>query len=418
MNYPHDLQLLLDSNEWNAAEKFINSMENNSSLEIKECLAWCYSRQEKYNEAIAIYDELLLEQPNNARWLYSKGYQYYAQKDYVIAVQYFEKALEIYPQFFKVKYRIAYALIQLSGAEKQWTKDVFWKAIRHLKDAHDIYKGYSEEEQGKNKSTYADICFLHGKTLVNSPKYIDIAIEMFEKALFLKKDIDTQYQLSKAYYNKGEYQKALNNLPQEVRPPYYVLELKSQIYTDMGMIDEANRVLFSILKFRKKDYLYQRLANNFLIKEQNEEALKYALCALKSNNKNYKNYLLCGQVYFKIKRYNEANDYLRTAREKRKKEFGLDLPEAVEIMDKISQMPQEVVSEVKNNEKEIVIGKILSYNNARGFGFILVEGDSNKYFFHISQVQSVNRQPIEGDMVCFNVETTKKGMQAINISYK
>ena len=51
MNYPHDLQLLLDSNEWNAAEKFINSMETNSSLEIKECLAWCYSRQEKYNEA-------------------------------------------------------------------------------------------------------------------------------------------------------------------------------------------------------------------------------------------------------------------------------------------------------------------------------------------------------------------------------
>ena len=154
MNYPHDLQLLLDSNEWNEAEKFINSMENNSSLEIKECLAWCYSRQEKYNEAIAIYDELLLAQPNNARWLYSKGYQYYAQKDYVIAVQYFEKALEIYPQFFKVKYRIAYALIQLSGAEKQWTKDVFWKAIRHLKDAHDIYKGYSEEEQDKNKRRY------------------------------------------------------------------------------------------------------------------------------------------------------------------------------------------------------------------------------------------------------------------------
>lgn len=241
---------------------------------------------------------------------------------------------------------------------------------------------------------------------------------MFEKALFLKKDIDTQYQLSKAYYNKGEYQKALDNLPQESRPPYYVLELKSQIYTDMGMIDEANKVLFSILKFRKKDYLYQRLANNFLSKDQNEEALKYALCALKSNNKNYKNYLLCGQVYFKIKRYNEANDYLRTAREKRKKEFGLDLPEAVEIMDKIAQMPQEVVSEVKKNEKEIVIGKILSYNNARGFGFILVEGDSNKYFFHISQVQSVNRQPIEGDMVCFNVETTKKGVQAINISYK
>ena len=66
----------------------------------------------------------------------------------------------------------------------------------------------------------------------------------------------------------------------------------------------------------------------------------------------------------------------------------------------------------------MIVGKILSYNSARGFGFILVERDNNKYFFHISQIQSANRQPVEGDFVCFNIETTKKGIQAINISYK
>ena len=103
---------------------------------------------------IIIYDELLCEQPNNAKWLYSKGYRYYAQKDYQNAVIYFEKTLTVYPNYIKVKYRISYAYIQLVGNERQWTKDVFWKTINHLKSAHNIYKNFTIEEQKKNRSSY------------------------------------------------------------------------------------------------------------------------------------------------------------------------------------------------------------------------------------------------------------------------
>ena len=85
---------------------------------------------------------------------YIQGYQYYAQKDYKNAIIYFEEALTVYPNYLKVKYRVSYAYIQLAGNERQWSKDVFWKAISHIKSAHEIYKNLSIDEQEKNRSTY------------------------------------------------------------------------------------------------------------------------------------------------------------------------------------------------------------------------------------------------------------------------
>ena len=66
--FPQDLQLLLNNNDWGGIENYINTLQKPLSQDIKECLAWSYSRQEKYNEAIVIYDELLCEQPNNAKF--------------------------------------------------------------------------------------------------------------------------------------------------------------------------------------------------------------------------------------------------------------------------------------------------------------------------------------------------------------
>lgn len=410
---PQDLQMLLDSKDWEGVEKFVNLIkEQPLPLEIKECLAWSYSRQEKYNEAISAYDELLKIQPGNAKWIYSMGYQYYAQKDYLNAVNYFEKALAVYPNYFKVKYRIAYAYIQLAGNDQPWSKDVFWKAISHMKSAHDLYKSYNDDEQNRNRSTYADICALHGKTIVGSSKYIDLAINYLEKSLSLKEDKDVKYQLSKAYYNKGNYKKALEVLPVDVKAPYYILELKSQIYAEDGQMERSNDVLFKIIKFRKKDYLYQRLANNFLALNNLDEALKYALCALKCNNKNYKNLFICGHICYMKALYREAYDYLLKAREQKQKDYNMDLPEAIEIMDKIIEDTNNfAIFESKQCE-----GVISQYYNERGFGFISVPNDNIKYFFHISQFKNM-LQPVVGSRVQFEQNKSPKGYNAKNIKY-
>lgn len=410
--YPKDLQLLLENNDWIGIEKYIKVIKEPLSQDIKECLAWSYSRQEKYHEAIKIYNELLKEQPNNAKWLYSIGYQYYAQKNYQNAIIYFEKALVIYPNYMKVKYRISYAYIQLAGNERQWTKDVFWKAINHLKSSHNIFINLTPEEQENNRSIYADICALHGKTLVGYNKYIDLAISYLERSLFLKEDTDVRYQLAKAYYNKGFYTKALEILPSQGKLPYYILELKSQIYADSGQIEESNQLLFILLKFRKKDYLHQRLANNCILLKNLEEALKYAQIAININKTNYKNTLLCGKICYEKAMYHEAYDYLLKARTQRQKIYKLDLPEAVQIMDKIIEVTNNFTLYYDKYQE----GIIKQYNLKRGFGFISIEADSQKYFFHISQLPNM-RQPKVGDHVKFFKEKTSKGYQAKNIKY-
>lgn len=350
-------------------------------------------------------------EPHNAKWLYSKGYQFYAQKDYKNSVVYFEKALEVYPDYLVVRYRIAYAYIQLSGNDNPWTKDLFWKAINHLKNAHEIYKKYDNEGKEKSKDVYADICALHGKTLVNSTKYLDLSIKYLELSLSLKDDEDVHYQLAKAYYNKKDYAKSLENLPQKGKPPFYVLELKSQILADQNDIEGANNILFRLLKFRKKDYLYRRLATNYLIINNLGEAYKYAKQALDCNRKSYINWLTYGQICYARAFYQEALYCLSEARNKRQSDNNLDLPEATEIIDKINSMGL-----TDNNKEEWIIGSITHYNNTRGFGFITSQNGLEKFFFHISQFNKMP-QPKIGDKVKFKKEETSKGLQATQISY-
>lgn len=123
-----------------------------------------------------------------------------------------------------------------------------------------------------------------------------MSISYLECSLSLKEDTDVRYQLAKAYYCKKDYSKALEQLPSKGKVSYYILELKSQIYADSGQIEKSNEVLFTLLKFREKDYLYQRLANNFLSLNNIDEALRYAKIALIKDKRNYKNTLLYGKV--------------------------------------------------------------------------------------------------------------------------
>ena len=109
--------------------------------------------------------------------------------------------------------------------------------------------------------------------------------------------------------------------------------------------------------------------------------------------------------------YQEALNYLFKARNQRQHDYNLDLPEAVEIIDKINSM--EII---KKEEGEWIIGSITHYNDARGFGFITSQFSLEKFFFHITQFIKMPTPKI-GDKVKFKKEVTSKGLQAIKISY-
>lgn len=417
---PEILQKQLDECKWDEAITILKECDKPLSDELSEKLAWCYSRTEQYNQAILIYDILLQKQPDNAKWHYSKGYQFYAQKDYLTAVKNFEKALEIYPNFFVVKYRLAYAYLQIAGVERQWTKDVFWKAIQQLNDSHKIYEDYSQDDKDKNNSTYADICVLHGKTIISSSKYIDKGIDYLKISLTLKADNDTKYQLAKALFVKKDYEQALQELPEDGKQPYYVSELKSQILAEMDKTDEAIKILLNVLRFRKKDYIYQRLANYYLVLSCFDEAEKFALLAVQADKRNYKNYFVCGQVYKAEQQFKTANNYYEQAREKKKKEYNVDCTEALQEIEDIMLKSACIPTNLSPNKQDMIKyngkrkGIIKKYHNERGFGFIKEDETDCEFFFHISQYE-LGRTPQEGTKVCFELEVAEKGERAIKI---
>ena len=310
---PNNLQSLLEDNKWELAIDLIEKIEKPLDDDELSALAWCYSRLAQYEMATKLYDEMIKRQPQMAKWYYAKGYQFYMQKNWQCAVEQFLLALSIRENYFIVKYRISYAYIQLSGNNQQWSKDSFWKAIRHLEDCHTIFASYTFEEQQKSASTYADICALHGKTIMTSERYLDKSIELLKKANSLKEDNDFKYQLAKAYYNKKQYNEALSVLP-EVSKEYYVSELKSQILADMGQYDESNMILLKLTRFRRKDYIYRRIAENYLRLNNVAQAESFANSALQSNKRNYKNYYLLGLVLQEKKMYKSALSAFEKAR--------------------------------------------------------------------------------------------------------
>ena len=54
-------------------------------------------------------------------------------------------------------------------------------------------------------------------------------------------------------------------------------------------------------------------------------------------------------------------------------------------------------------------GKIVSWKDDKGFGFISPEGKNEQVFFHISSVKKATRKPEVGDIVIFEVAKDSQG---------
>lgn len=57
-------------------------------------------------------------------------------------------------------------------------------------------------------------------------------------------------------------------------------------------------------------------------------------------------------------------------------------------------------------------GTVKFFNDAKGFGFITEDGSSKEHFVHISGLIDEIR---EGDVVEFELQEGKKGMNAVNV---
>ena len=62
-------------------------------------------------------------------------------------------------------------------------------------------------------------------------------------------------------------------------------------------------------------------------------------------------------------------------------------------------------------------GKIVEWNDARGFGFVLFNGSDERAFAHISEFADRRARPAVGDVVTYDVVTERGRPKAIAIAY-
>lgn len=410
------------NSNWEEAITLYNEIvEENDTVQNIERLSWCLSRAGKYDEAIKYFMALEKKDPKMAKWKYMIGYQYYCKKNWKQAVKYFEEALTIKPNYFIVKYRISYAYLQLAGVYKKLTKPEFWKALGHIKQCHELWKNFDERTKNKEKHTYYDINFLHGKMLMDLPNHREEATIHFIDALKINNNEICRYNLAKTYYLIGNYNEAKKYVPDSNN--FYVIELKAYIEAKLKNYDTAIKIINELLKRRKKDYLFAFLADVYLLKEDNKKALKNAIEATKMNSSNHKNHFVLAKVYYKYGLYNSALKELNIAIQLKVRNYHSDYEEANLLKKEIENVipdsykeNNELLKELKiNNRKVIYTGIIKEYNENKGFGFIIY--DEGKIFFHISDCEFDN--PREKENVTFEITKRKNNkFKAINVKWK
>ena len=404
-----------------AASLYAQLLDGSPTIAVYERIAWCFSRAGQYQKAIEYLLKLHELEPQSAKWLYMIGYQYYCQKNWPIAIEWFEKALEHYPDYFVVKYRLAYAYVQVAGTYMKLTKAGYWKAIGHLKDCHKLWDTFDDKKKQKERSTYFDVNFLHGKILMDLPRHYSEAIQLFKAALSIKPtDEFAQYNLSKTYYLNGEYEKAKDNIPSGNQ--YYLIELSAYTEAKLGNYSKAIAIIENLLHRRKKDYLYAFLAEVHLLNNELEEAYRAAIQSVSLGKKNHKNFYVIAKVYYSYGLLDKSIENLDIAIKMKRAKYEASFTECEELKSRIEdERPANYTDDIALIEKlnNFSISQkpqseqsiICRYNSDKGFGFI--KRNPADIFFHISNC--TYRDIRVNDKVQFSTTTTERGLMAVDI---
>lgn len=387
---------------------------NETVFLIAKC-GWCYSRAEQYDLAIEQFNKLIDLENDNPKWHYMKGYQFYMQKKYIEAIKCFDKSLALKEDYLVVLYRNAYANLQVAGEFMKLKKAEFWKAIGLLERAHAVWTKLSEDDRNKEKGTYFDVNFLHGKALSGISNYNAKAVNCFKNALTIKEDVVCRYNLAKTYYCMGEYDLAWDNLPDSHE--YYIKELKAYLLAKRGDNETSIKLLESLLRKKEKDYLYVVLATIYLSLNKFNEVIDCSKKAIRIKKGNHKAYYLLAKGYYGLGLLCKAIESLEHAISIKRERFNADYVECIKLLDEIkakiddNYKDDEALLKTLDSATKRYKGRIKKYISQKAFGFI-ESREIGDVFFHVSNCKFSVR---EGMIVDFECEDSPKGKVAKNI---
>jgi len=214
---------------------------------------------------------------------YSEGVEYYNQGDRRSAIQLFERAIEIDPEFAMAYRHLAFAYGFFGDRDKQ---DQYFQKAFQLADR------VSEREKYRLQGDYYRL----------KERTYDKAIEAFDKLLSIYPDDGIGNRgMGHIYINLEEFDKALEywkrNFDNRYEVVYTYINLASA-YEFLGMYDKARNALeYYLENVSESDYIHRDLARNYANQGEYDLALIELDKAFSLNPANYQNILLRGDIH-------------------------------------------------------------------------------------------------------------------------
>lgn len=369
-------------NQWaQAAELYSKALEESpDNQQAKEQLGWCLSRAKEYKRAIEVFQELTQSQPQSAKWPYMIGYQYQEQEQWREAVKWYEKSLILNPDYIVVLYRKGYSHFKLAQVGE---------ALQAFERCRALWYALPEGPlKEKDKKNCAKAAYHQAEVLIENPRKVEGAFEGAIRLLGEAKILDPQnhnvhYLLGKALLENKQAEQAIVAFQEsdQIEPNQdYVLDRWGQALAELKRFDEAEQVYQRIPSSQRKGYVLRNLGEMQFQRGDYQRAASTLKQALQKDSRSHYGHYYLGLCYQKVSEWGLAVRELREAVRLRQRNHNVPFPEAQKAIDEIlSQHPEAANAPQTANTRQC--GKVVKYNEDRGFGFI--QGDNGgQIFFH------------------------------------
>jgi tetratricopeptide (TPR) repeat protein len=220
----------IKENRWRDAIADLRAAHDRApgDVDIAGKLGFALSRDERYEEAIRVFDELHKKQPRDPKWPYMIGYQFYHHKHWARAIHWFDRALALRLKYVKVLYRKGYAHTALGQEQESIT--AFSDCIACWEEMTGASQEHERPSYGKTQFQLGKIYLKKGLTF-KARRHLQIAAEIDSQ------NHDVLYELGQCYLKLNQLDEALRALQaaDQIKPATdYILDRLARAHAEKG----------------------------------------------------------------------------------------------------------------------------------------------------------------------------------------
>ena len=325
----------------------------NESVFILRSLGFAYSQLDRYDEARYCYKRWIELEPGRAQPYYHVGFTFYDAGQWNEAVEWFDLALERFPDYLVCLYRKGVALFMTFKVRQ--AKDTLKKAIMVYQQSNN-----PDFKQRMSKYYYRSIfylgkCYLQINSLNNARACFEKILQEDQRAyidpLYVKYNLALSLMKLKKYEQAEQLAITLTKMNSRAE---WLYDFWGRLLIEQNRPAEAIQKLNMGLKIRVQPYILADRAKAYYLNGQRELAKNDLHDALRRDRKaKHKILLELAKIAFEEKHINDAEVYARRAIEFKQRIYEADYAEAHLMLHQIYQ----AMGHTKQAEEELEIAQ-------------------------------------------------------------